>query len=413
MSLCTYDSDCPFPLVCYVNATWAIPLINALTNKGCLASTWYGNADSGGNFVESYQTPTNRWWIACGIIFSIGFFSIFSVCVINLLRLGRFSLLDYDSATTITIQIAISSVLLGTSQIFWLISAINYNVQTQFNEIGERESMYILHGYLLLTLGLLGVILCAATISLLWVEVATRAQRMDLTQVKNLSMFRNLVFVFEFAASLMLLIPVGLGKQVYAPIIAVVIQVILAGFYIVGMIRMTALISAGLSLAGNNENNVIAARYKQSLLEIRVIAFGVCFCLLMDVILGVSLSALTQEYGWKELTPPGNQVPVLLILYQVPPCMSVFILWILTLYLTRIISRRIHKASSSSLGGGGGGNNHDTSISDQQQLQNNGSSKRLQMKGSSNRPSNLTVTTGSTTTIAIVGSPTTTMSADG
>lgn len=302
---CIKDFDCPANAICMVNASW----FNAAQyDEPCICDSYYGfsgelfPAEGGKACNEVFQTHASRFWIvtACMLIPVTTALACYSAR--ELARLMRYKMFTANPQTVGNLQVLLGSLLAIVGQCGHLTSALlperSFVVKNVPFGDKENEHSAVWKG----VTGLAAVSLATSTvsISLMWLEVARRCERM---QVTDTMLSRNkLIMALQAVFAVFILISVGMGNDVIMFAGSYVLEVVVFGLYTYGNIRIHRVLRV---IQSGSKSETDSLKYKVTMVRMQKSTLLICACVLGGLAAS-TLLIVANLTGWKNYAQPGT-----------------------------------------------------------------------------------------------------------
>lgn len=241
--------------------------------------------------------------------------------------------LGCDASTLALIQVGVADLLLGISQTLILTAFASPEASlARISVSGQKSTIVLFASQILFVFGICFVALSAATISLLWIQFATRTARLQKSEKYLDKIFLRLAVVYEFSFAFSVIMCASFGNMPLAQVISIPFGVIVMLWYAIGSRLMHKTLTNAMILNSKPE-------YTQMLKTIWETTLIVFIFLLLIIINGIFYGIFSFKIGWKENTPPDT-VSAIAVLSQLTPIFFVGGIAGIQLYLhtARLIS---------------------------------------------------------------------------
>lgn len=313
--MCSRDLDCANNQVCMTNTSWYVP--TTTESLGCVCSTYYGFS----NFPicdAVLETTTSHFWLVSGLVLILMSIVLIYQPTKQLIRLNHHNMLAIDPTTVGMLQAWVGAMCCLIAQAGHIASALQpERAEHTSGNLPEEDKENDFH---LVWLGFQGVscvtVTCGAiTIALMWVNVATRVNNMQMGSTNssgdNETSWANpkLVAVIQFVFLLAVLIPMGTNYSFIALVASYFLELGTLGFYLYGSFKISKLIG----VVRGNANRVVSVgsspgdSYTQLLRRMQRSVLVISVCFVAGVVFS-TLSLFPTAFGWKEYARSSDVV---------------------------------------------------------------------------------------------------------
>jgi hypothetical protein len=364
MANCTSDSDCnETGYVCYGSVTWKHELAPPPLGQPhfCACSSWYG---WGGEECTSFSAMS--WIMAAGdgvvllVATALGVVLWFDVLQMLLKRQMGWN------STSLTLV----STVLGVNALFmWrlitlvvLLSPRKYD----YTELGSEKINFLsvlMRPFILLSE--VFAVVASLNVSVMWIEMAYRAEHMKARAITGVRHYRYVVYSTEALFFVVMGACAALGMWALSGLLALPFLLAVAVTFIVGRLKMMAVLDVALKTAKSTASDVesssakatassskdksVVERTRRAMLAVQRVSLHVVIALCLLILVTLNYTALTfinAAAGWKEFVRP-NTISLLMVSQVCIPLCLLYALGAIALYTHRSARKLYRRAGSS------------------------------------------------------------------
>jgi len=352
---CEFDRECPAGEICYVNTTW----MTDGTGAFCDCYAFYGWERANGAGPCDQLGALSYYGLVVSFIMSTVSLVLALMCwydfwsLVLLLKTRVKQNLNSMFLSLFSIGMALNAftvfrILTGMNNLYPM-GAIEYFGNSVEGEKFAKFAMYVRPFFFVVQVF---TVVAALNVSVLWVELAYRAEKMKAKMINSVTYYRRTVHIFEAVYTLTMGGLVGFGLWGISAIAILPFVLTIIVVFIIGRVKMVRLLETTLSSFGDSgsskENSSSFFRFKKekrektsedrtrrTLLAIKRTSLHVIIGLVTLMISCGVFAYLDQVVGYRNVIEPGQSFSVYNVALDAVNLSILYVLAVLYYYIRR------------------------------------------------------------------------------